>query len=58
MVGTKLKRGGSWKNNNVVTMLNDMKDFCYLDLKCSVIFCFTSKFHRICLDLYETLFMA
>ena len=29
------------KINNVVTMLNDMKDFCWLDLKCSVMFCFT-----------------
>ena len=35
-----------------------MKDFCCLDLKCSVMFCFTSNFHRICLNLYATLFMA
>ena len=44
MVEIKSERGGSWKNvckiNNVVTKLNDMKHFCCLDLKCSVIFCF------------------
>ena len=46
------------KINNVVAMLNEMKNFCCLDLKCSVMFCFTSNFHRICLNLYATLFMA
>ena len=58
MVGTKLELRGSWKNNNVVTTLDDMKDFCCLDLKSSVMFCFTSNFDRICLNLYETFFMA
>ena len=59
MVGTKLEQGGGWKNNDVVTMLNDMKDFCCLDLKCSVMmFCFTWNFYRICLSLHVTLFMA
>ena len=32
------------KNNDMVAMLNDMKDFYFLaclDLKCSVIVCFT-----------------
>ena len=38
MVGTKLEQGGGWKNNDVVTMLNDMKDFCCLDLKLHRIF--------------------
>ena len=33
MVGTKF-----CKINNVVTMLNDMKKFSCLDLKCSVMF--------------------
>ena len=32
MVGIKMESGGSWKKvskiNNVVTMWNDMKDFC------------------------------
>ena len=27
------------KINNVVTMLNDLKDFCCLDLEYSVMFC-------------------
>ena len=59
MVGTKLEWGGGWKNNNVVvTMLNYMKDMCCLDLKCSVMLCFTSNFHRICLNLHTTFFMA
>ena len=35
-------------------MLNDLKGFCYLDLKCSVMFCFTLNFHRMYLNLYET----
>ena len=39
------------KINNVVTMLNDMKDFGSLDLKCSGMFCFTSIFSRICLNM-------
>ena len=30
------------KINNVVTMLNDMKDFSCIDLKCSVMFFFKS----------------
>ena len=30
------------KINNVVTVLNDMKDFCCLDLKCSAMFCFST----------------
>ena len=46
------------KTNNLVTMLNDMKHFCYLDLKCSVMCCLTSNFYLICLNLYATLFMA
>ena len=28
------------KINNMVTMPNDMKDFCCLDLKCPVMICF------------------
>ena len=58
MVGTKLEWGGGGNNDNVVTMLNDMKDFCCLDLKCSAMFCFTLNFHRICLNLFAILFMA
>ena len=46
------------KINSVVTMLNGMKDFCCLDLKCSFMFCFTSNFHRMCLNLYATFFMV
>ena len=42
----------------LVTMLSDMKDFCFLDLKCSAMFCFILNFHRIYLNLYATLFMA
>ena len=45
MVETKLKQGVGWKNNNVVTMLIDMKNFCCLDLKSSIMFPFTSNFH-------------
>ena len=43
------------KIDNVVTMLNDMKDFCCLDLKCSVLFYieFLSN-----VNLYATLLMA
>ena len=40
MAGIKLERGGGWeivKINTVVTMLNDKKDFCCLDLKYSVL---------------------
>ena len=33
------------KINDVVTMFNDIKGFCYLDLKCSVMFCLTSNLH-------------
>ena len=47
--------GKTLQNNNVVTMLNDMKGFCCLDLQCSVIFCFTLNFRQICLNLYPTL---
>ena len=40
--------GGSWKIfckiNNVVTMLNDMRDFCRSDLKCSVMICSASNY--------------
>ena len=46
------------KTDNVITLLNDIKDFCCLDLKRSVMFCFTSNFHRICWNLYATVFMA
>ena len=46
VVETKLERG------------EGMKDFCCLDLKCSFMFCFTSNFHLIDLNLYATLFMA
>ena len=41
MVGIKLEQGWGWRNfckiNNVVTMLNDINDFCCLDLQCSVV---------------------
>ena len=51
MVGTKLERRVDWKNfckiNDVVTMLNDMKDFCHLDLKCSVK-CSSNMFEFAC----------
>ena len=46
MVRIKSEQGGS--NNNVVTMLNDTKGFCCLDLKCSAMFCFTT-FCKICI---------
>ena len=46
------------KINSVVTMLNDLKNFCCLHLKCSVMFCFASNFYRIYLHLYAALFMA
>ena len=46
------------KINNVVTMLNGMKVFCCLDLKYSFMFCFTSNFHRMSLNLYATFFMV
>ena len=62
MVGTKIETGRELekkcKIKNVVTILNDIKVFCCLDLKCSVMFCFTSNFHRICLNLHATLFMV
>ena len=51
MAGTKLERRRGWKKKI-------MKDFCCLDLKCSFRFCFTSNFHRVCLNLYEILFMS
>ena len=44
MVEIKLEQGEAWnvlKMNNVVNIFNDVKDFCWLDLKCSVEFCFT-----------------
>ena len=48
MVGLKLERGKDWKNfNNVVNVFNDMKDFCCLDLKCSVMSYF-AIFCEIC----------
>ena len=46
MVEIKLERGRGWKifTNliNVTNVLNDMQDFCCLDLKCSVMICFTT----------------
>ena len=44
------------KINKVVVMLNNMKDFSCLDLKCSVMFSVTSNFHRTCWNLYASLF--
>ena len=44
MVGMKSELGGLeivWKITNVVSVFNDTKTFCCLDLKCSVIICFT-----------------
>ena len=43
------------KIDNVVTLLNDMKGFCCLDLKFSVMFCLTSNFHQIYLNLCDPL---
>ena len=47
----KIGAGGSWEDFAKLIMrsvLNDMKDFCYLHLKCSVMFYFTT----FLLDLY------
>ena len=44
MVEIKLEQEEGWKvlkMNNVVNIFNDVKDFCWLDLKCFVAFCFT-----------------
>ena len=35
---------------NVVAMFNDMKDFCCLDLKSSVTFCFSSNMFEFISD--------
>ena len=59
MVGIKLERGGGWKNFckiNVVNMLNNMKDFCCLDLKYTIVF-----LHQIFIEyiwIYMRPFMA
>ena len=46
MVGIKLERRGGWKIfceiDNEVNVVNDIKDFCCLNLKCSAVFCFTN----------------
>ena len=41
MVGIKLVLEKFWKINNVFNLSNDIKDFCWLDLICSVMLCFT-----------------
>ena len=46
------------KNIGEVNILDDMKEFCFLDLKCSVMFSLTSNFHQIYLNLYVNLFIA
>ena len=46
------------KNIGELNILDDMKDFCCLDLKCSAMFSFTSNFHQIYLNLYVNLFIA
>ena len=50
--------GKVFKFNHVVTMFNDIKKFCCLDLKDYFIFCFKSNYTQICLNLYATLFMT
>ena len=45
MVGKKLERGVVWKNvgiiNDMINVFNGMKKNYCLDVKCSVMFCFT-----------------
>ena len=63
MVVIKVDWGGGWKNFAKLIMwslcsMTYTKDFKILDLKYFIMLCFTSNFHRICFNLYETLFMA